>query len=241
MDERVFRPGQNFLLAAFPADQLEILEPSFTRVAINLRDRLTVPFEPEEFAYFPLSGICSVIVVTLDGVRIETGLIGREGFLGSSIALFADRVPYEIITQADGHALRISRADLALAIERSPALHAVLLRFVHTFTLQASHTALANGRCTIEERLARWMLMCQDRTGSADLQLTHEFLSVMLAVRRSGITDAIHVLEGKRLLHATRGHLRVLNRAGLEEIAGGAYGVPEAEYERLLGPLRISP
>lgn len=241
MDEGFHNAGRNLLLAAFPAEEFEALQQQFTLIAITIRDKVSPAFQTEEYAYFPLSGIFSVIAVTATGVRIEAGLIGREGFVGSSIALYADRAPYEIVTQADGEALRLSRADLTAAMERSPELRAVLLRFVHTFALQASHTALANGRCTIEERLARWLLMCQDRTGSSDVFITHEFLSLMLAVRRSGITDAIHMLEGKRVLHSTRGNLRILNRGALEEIAGSAYGVPEEEYERLIAPLRRAP
>lgn len=238
MNDIICHVGENLLLASLSADQIEAILPQFTLVSTKLRDQVSLPFQPEEFAYFPLSGVFSVIAVTATGVRIEAGLIGREGFVGSSIALYADRAPYEVITQAEGEALRITRDDLTAAIERSPQLHAVLLRFVHTFTLQAAHTALANGRCTIEERLARWMLMCQDRIGGIDVVITHEFLSVMLAVRRAGITDAIHLLEGKRLLRATRGNIRILDRAGLELVAAGAYGIPEQEYERLIAPLR---
>src|SRR5215210_1817226 len=137
MSQNFQNAAQNLLLAAFPAEEFEALRQQFTLVAMNLRDRVALPFQPEEFAYFPLSGIFSVIAVTATGVRIEAGLIGREGFVGSSIALYADRAPYEIVTQADGQALRISRGDFASAIERSPELNAVLLRFVHTFTLQA--------------------------------------------------------------------------------------------------------
>jgi CRP-like cAMP-binding protein len=101
--------------------------------------------------------------------------------------------------------------------------------------IQTSHSALANGRYTIQERLARWLLMCLDRMDGDDLPLTHEFLSLMLGVRRSGVTEALHVLEGVNIVKAGRGTIRVLNRERLEEIAGGCYGLPEAEYNKLIG------
>jgi len=103
---------------------------------------------------------------------------------------------------------------------------------------QLSQTALANGRYNLQERLARWLLMCNDRLHTDDMALTHEFLSLMLGVRRSGVTEAIHLLEGIHVIKATRGQVRIVNRARLLEIAGGCYGLPEAEYDRLIGNLR---
>jgi CRP-like cAMP-binding protein len=121
------------------------------------------------------------------------------------------------------------------ALDTSPALKALLLRWVHVSMIQTAQSALANGRYTIQERLARWLLMCHDRMDGDDLPLTHEFLSLMLGVRRSGVTEALHVLEGVDIVKAGRGTIRVLNRERLEEIAGGCYGLPEAEYNKLIG------
>jgi CRP-like cAMP-binding protein len=187
-----------------------------------------------EYAYFPTSGICSVIAEGADGVQIETGLIGREGFVGISIILFVDSAPSQVMVQAEGRALRISRAKLLNAIRKSPSLSATLLRFAHTFTVQIAQTALSNGHFTIHQRLARWLLMCQDRVDSHEFPMTHKFLAIMLAVRRAGITDALNYLEGKKAIRAMRGRIVILNRAALEEMAGGSYGVPEQEYKRLL-------
>jgi CRP-like cAMP-binding protein len=101
--------------------------------------------------------------------------------------------------------------------------------------IQVVQTALANGRAKIEERLARWLLMAQDRLDDGNLQLTHEFIALMLGVRRPGVTDAINDLEGKGLIRSARGRVRIVDRKGLEAAAGGIYGVPEAEYRRLIG------
>jgi CRP-like cAMP-binding protein len=107
--------------------------------------------------------------------------------------------------------------------------------------LQLAHSALANARYNMPERLARWILMCHDRLQDDDLPLTHEFLGLMLGVRRSGVTDQIHILEGIRAIKATRGNIKVVDRPKLEDIAGGSYGVPEQEYEKHIGlPIRRS-
>ena len=114
----------------------------------------------------------------------------------------------------------------------------LLLRFVQALSTQTAFTALSNAVHQIDERLARWILMCDDRLDGADMPLTHEFMSIMLAVRRPSVTTALHILEGNRLIRAERGCIVVRDRAGLEEFAGDSYGVPEREYERLIGPLR---
>jgi CRP-like cAMP-binding protein len=117
----------------------------------------------------------------------------------------------------------------------NPALQPLFLRYIHSCSLQMAHSALANARYSVYERLARWLLMVHDRLDGDDLPLTHEFLSLMLGVRRSGVTDQIHILEGGHAIKATRGNVKVLDRAKLRQIADGCYGVPEREYERLIG------
>jgi CRP-like cAMP-binding protein len=191
--------------------------------------------KPVEYAYFPISGVCSVIAQNAESFQMETAFIGREGFVGTPIVLFAEHAPSQVIVQAPGRALRIARAKLLKAIELSPSLHKVLLQFCHTFLVQVAQTAVANGHNTINERLARWLLMYQDRVDSHEFPMTHQFLASMLAVRRSGITEALNFLEGKRAIWALRCRIIILNRACLEQIAGAAYGVPEKEYQRLIG------
>jgi CRP-like cAMP-binding protein len=118
---------------------------------------------------------------------------------------------------------------------QSTALQAGWLLYAHAFGAQTSSTAVANGRSKIEERLARWMLMALDRGDSDELNLTHEFLSVMLGVRRPGVTLALHLLIHSGLVQVARGVIRIVDREGLEQISNGAYGVPEAEFQRLFG------
>jgi CRP-like cAMP-binding protein len=225
---------EHTLLAALAKPDFELLKPKLDWVELSIGDVLYEAHKPIEYAYFPTSGICSVIAQNAGEVRIETGLIGKEGFIGISIILFAERAASHVIVQASGRALRIGRAKLLKAIQQSPSLHKVLLRFAHIFSVQVSQTAVANGHNTINERLSRWLLMCQDRADSHEFPITHKFLADMLAVRRAGITDALSYLEGKKCIRAMRSRIVITDRACLEQIAGAAYGVPEKEYQRLI-------
>jgi CRP-like cAMP-binding protein len=137
--------------------------------------------------------------------------------------------------QVTGHGLKVPANVLLNLTAQSPSLKDFFLRYVHSCEIQLAQSALANARYNMNERLARWLLMCHDRLDSIDLPLTHEFLALMMGVRRSGVTNEIHVLEGLHAIRATRGNVRILDRRKLEEIAAGCYGVAETEYERLLG------
>lgn len=227
--------GRNRLLAALPADEIRLLQPSLAEVALNLREVLEAPGKPIFHVYFPLSGLASVIAHTRHDRQIEVGMIGFEGMTGLSVVLGDDQSPNETLIQAPGLALRISSDDLRRAMAASATLRNVLMRYIGAFLVQASQTALANGRAKLEERLARWILMSHDRFTGGELRITHEFLAVMLGVRRPGVTIGLHFLEGKGLIRSTRGLIAVLDREGLVEQANGSYGTPEAEYERLLG------
>jgi CRP-like cAMP-binding protein len=131
---------------------------------------------------------------------------------------------------------RISSDRLLEACDASASLRRLLTRYVHSLSIQASMTAASNARYALPERLARWLLMCHDRTDHDRMELTHEFLSMMLAVRRSGVTVTLHTLESTGAIRSERGVVLITNRSRLEEIAGDSYGEAEAEYRRLVGP-----
>lgn len=154
---------------------------------------------------------------------------------GSAVVLGTDRTPNETFMQVAGHGFSMDANRLRELMETRPSLKLHLSRFAQVQMTQAAHTALSNGRGKLEERLARWLLMGHDRVDGEDIALTHEFLSIMLGVRRAGVTVATHLLEGKGLIRATRGAITVIDREGLEEEAHHSYGVPEREYERLFG------
>jgi CRP-like cAMP-binding protein len=227
---------RNRLLAVLTPEDFAHLQPHLHPVQLNLKDIIVSPGAPIEHVHFIETGLASVIAVTSEGERAEVGHVGREGMSPLSAIHGVDRSPNLTLIQATGTALRMPVGALHDAFRASPTLHALLLRYAHAFLVQVEHAALANGRYSIQERLARWLLMCHDRLDTDDLPITHEFLALMLGVRRPGVTEAIHLLEGVQIVRGRRGHVQVLDRSRLEEVAGGCYGVPEREYERLVGP-----
>ena len=190
--------------------------------------------KPIQHVTFPEHGIISILADTSEG-RIEVGLLGPEGMAGLPVVLGIERSPHGYMVQAAGEALRIPAQDLRAALRQSPSLQAGLLRYAHALMVQTAETAYANAGFTIEARLARWILMTDDRLAREDLPLTHDFLSIMLGVRRPGVTIAVQNLESNRLIRAKRGGITVLDRTGLEEVAGDAYGASESEYASAMG------
>jgi CRP-like cAMP-binding protein len=225
---------RNRVLATLPPRDYEVLRALLEPVSLPLRTYLVEPDKPIEHIYFMEQGIASVVALTPSQRRIEVGLIGREGMSGTPLLLGTDRTPHECFVQMSGDALRVSSGDLSQVFLHCPDLHRHLLRFVQAFTVQVAQTALSNGSYRLEERLARWLLMCHDRVDGDVLFTTHEFLSIMLGVRRPGVTEALHILEGAHMIRAERGLVTILDRAKLEQVADESYGVPEAEYARLM-------
>jgi CRP-like cAMP-binding protein len=187
-----------------------------------------------ENVYFPEHGVASVVATMPDGKTIETGLIGREGMSGTTVVLGNHAAFNKTYMQVAGHGSCLAADDLRQQLTESPTLRLALLRYVEAFLIQTSQTAAANGQFKLEERLARWLLMVHDRVGGSRLELTHEFLSTMLGVRRPGVTTALHELEGKGLIRSQRSLVIVVDRAGLEELADGCYGEPEKQYQRIM-------
>jgi len=146
-----------------------------------------------------------------------------------------DSSPCEVFIQVEGDGHCIAAQKLRDAIDQSITLLRCLLRYAHAFSIQANYTALANARGCIGERLARWLLMARDRLDSDEMILTHEFLALMLGVRRAGVSEALQAFEQRGLVKTGRGSVTIMDRDGLEECANGFYGTPEAEYERLFG------
>ncbi|HJT15137.1 MAG TPA: Crp/Fnr family transcriptional regulator [Dongiaceae bacterium] len=235
MSPKTLQKGPNRILSRLSAEDFALLEPHLTAVDLPLRRQLEVSRRPIEHVYFPDSGIVSVVANGDKKRNIEVGLIGREGMTGLAVVMGTDRSPHQTFVQSAGQGRRIPSDDLREAIHQSRPLHQKFLLYAHAFLLQTGYTAMANGRSKIEERLARWILMAHDRTDGDTLALTHEFLSIMLGVRRPGVTHAVNLLERIGLIHASRGTITVVDREGLEESSNGAYGTPESEFNRLFG------
>jgi CRP-like cAMP-binding protein len=229
---------RNRLLAALPAGDFALIRPRLEPVPLSQSEVIIQAHAPIEHVYFLEAGVTSIVTRAESNRRIEIGLVGRDGFAGVPVLLGADRTPHETFMQIGGAALRIEADAFRHAVEQSPPLQKLLLRFVQVFHLQTAQTAACNGSHSVGRRLARWLLMCHDRLDGDELALTHEFIAVMLGVRRPGVTEALQILETEQAIRAERRNIVVLDRRKLEETAGDGYGVPEAEYERLIGPLR---
>lgn len=225
---------QNRLLSRLDAKDLDLLAPDLELHSFQLRDVIETPKQKIKHAIFMETGIASIVVKSPSGKDIEVGLVGREGMTGTSIVLGADVSPLSVYIQLEGMGYRIPADKLKTAMEASETLRQRLLLYVQSVIIQSATTTLINGRANAETRLARWLLMVHDRTNGNELHLTHEFISVMLAVRRPWVTETLHVLEGKGYIRSSRGKITILNRAGLIEDAGGFYGVAEQEYENLM-------
>ena len=227
--------SRNRLLAVLSHADRDLLAPRLEGIELDPRQILEVPSDPISHVYFVESGLVSVVGTTQPDHRIEVGMVGYEGMTGLCIVLGDDRSANETVVQSAGSAMRLPTEALRELMKASRSLTSTLLRYVNVFMVQGSQTALANGRGRLDERLARWLLMWHDRVLADELIITHEFLAVLLGVRRQGVTVALHELEGKGLIRSTRSHVRVLDRDGLQQAANGFYGIPEAEYDRSIG------
>jgi CRP-like cAMP-binding protein len=214
--------SSNWLLSRLSREDAQLLEPHLTAVDLPVRKQLEARKKKVEHVYFLNTGLASV--VANGGQPIEVGIIGREGMTGLSVVLDGDYTTiHETFMQIGGNGQRMSADKLREAIDASSTLHRALLHYAHAFLIQATQTALANGRSKIEERLARWLLMANDRVDGVELNLTHEFLATMLGVRRSGVTVALQQLERTGLITHKRGIISLLDREALVVAANGTY------------------
>ncbi|WP_121114357.1 Crp/Fnr family transcriptional regulator [Croceibacterium ferulae] len=227
----------NTLLGALLPDDLATLAPHLTRVPLLREHMLVAPEKPIEHVYFPEGGVVSIVSVMPRSGRTEAGIFGREGVSATCLLLGTDRSPHETFVQVPGStALRIDTDRYLAAIDQSESLRITLLRYVQTMLVQAAQSTATNASHRVESRLARWLLMCHDRIDGDEIALTHEFMSMMISADRSGVTVTLHILEGGGMITSKRGRVIIRDREKLEDLAGDSYGVPEAEYRRLIGP-----
>ena len=228
-------PPCNRLLTALPPDGLARLWPQLEAVQLPLRHVLQVPGEPIGSVYFVETGWVSMLAYLEDGDAAEVGLVGREGMVGLPILLGGDRDDLEAMMQASGTALRMDAAAFRQELEHIPALRTLLLRYALLHHGQVARTAACNGRHHIEQRLARWLLMAHDRADGDRFPITHEFLSMMLGVRRAGVTVAAGALQKAGLIRYGGGNMTVTDRPGLENVACDCYGVVRRAQDSLFG------
>jgi CRP-like cAMP-binding protein len=225
-------PQANRLLKLLSPAALDALGP-LERITLPMRKRIGGD-EPPDGVFFMEDGVASVVADVDGKMAIELGIVGNEGLIGLNLIYGDDTDPFVVMMQVDGAALRADAQRVRAAIEEVEEIRSMFLRYARAFSIQVATTALANGRSKLDERLARWLLMVGDRVGTT-FPITHEFISLMLGVRRPGVTLAVQILEGKGVIRATRGAVTILDRDGLVGLANGAYGFAEAHYTRLLG------
>jgi CRP-like cAMP-binding protein len=215
---------QNRLLRLMNAADQVALADKCDLVNLAFRERLEEPNKKVPYIYFIETGLASLMYKGSGDDTAEVGLVGRDGCTGCGTILGVFSSPQGTSMQVAGSAQRISSLDLRQAIRESARLQEFLLRFVHRQIMQRDETALAASKGTVFQRLARWLLMAQDRLCSAELPLTHDLLSLMLSAHRPAVTVSLGHLRSEGLIETTRGHIIVRNRGGLIALAGGMYG-----------------
>lgn len=224
----------NRLLAALPRAVSRRVLASCEAVELAFGSVLFEPDARIRHVYFPTSGFVSLMIPVDGTTNLEVGLVGNEGMLGVPLVLGVDVSPLRALVQGAGQAWRMTVADFCRELDRSPALRSALLRYLQVRMCQLAQTAACTRFHVVEERLARWLLMTQDRAHEDQFHVTHEFLAYMLGVRRVGVTKAANALQKRNLIRYHRGEVTILDRAGMEAASCGCYQADRDSYDGLM-------
>ncbi|MEX0958595.1 MAG: Crp/Fnr family transcriptional regulator [Burkholderiales bacterium] len=231
-------PDQNHLLAVLPNTDFERLSAHLELVPMLLGDMLYEPGGQLQHAYFPTSAIVSLQYITESGASAEIAGVGNEGMVGVSLFMGGDTTTSSAVVQTAGHAYRLPRGILQLEFDRLGLMKSLLLRYTQALMTQMFQTGACNRHHSVEQQLCRWLLATLDRIPSGELVTTQELIANMLGVRREGVTEAAGRLQDAGFIRYRRGHIAVLDRAGLEARACECYAVVRKETSRLLSDLR---
>jgi len=218
----------NVILLSLPDEEYNLLRPHLDSVDLPQYDILHEPGEKIDFAYFLNEGMTSLVALSADGRSVEVGIVGREGMVGMPLTVGMLRGTFRAIMQMSGHGVRVRSEVFQEILLCASTLQSELSRFALMHGMQVAQLAACNRLHEIEQRLARWLLMCQDRVDSAVLPLTHEFLAQMLGTGRPSVSLAAGALENAGLIDNLRGTVKILNRKNLEEAACECYGVVQS-------------
>jgi CRP-like cAMP-binding protein len=227
-------PIVNRLLDALPGSDQRRMLAGCESVDLAFGDVLYTPGEPLGHVYFPTGSIISLVMPVDDSASLEVGLVGNEGMFGIPLVLRVNVSPVRAVVQGSGPALRMDAAQFGRELRRSPALQREADRYVFVHLSHLAQTAACTRFHVVEARLARWLLMTQDRAHADTFHITQEFLSFMLGVRRVGVTKAASSLQKRSLIHYSRGDITVLDRRGLKAASCGCYKADRDSYDRIL-------
>jgi CRP-like cAMP-binding protein len=235
-------PRQNHLLEALPATDYQRLAPHLELIKMPLGEALCESGGRLQYVYFPTTSIISLLYVMEDGASAEIAVVGNEGLLGISLFMGGETTPSRAVVQSAGEGYRLSATLLKQEFNRAGPLMRLLLRYTQALITQMAQTAVCNRHHSVEQQLCRWLLLSLDRLSSNELTMTQELIADMLGVRREGVTEAAGKLQRAGLIEYSRGHIKVLNRPGLEKRVCECYQVVKTEFDRLLPSMRsISP
>jgi len=228
-------PAGNRLLAALPPKDRQHFVAGCEEVALVLSDVLFEPGDRIRHVHFPTTGFISLVTPIDGSTRLEVGLVGNEGMAGTPLALGVARSPLQALVQGAGSSLRMAATPFRSELGRSPVLRQVLDRYLFVRMTQLAQSAGCTRFHLVEARLARWLLMTQDRARSGSFHVTHEFLALMLGVRRAGVTRAATSLQKLGLIRYSRGNVEILDRPGLKAASCACYRTDRETYRRVLG------
>jgi CRP-like cAMP-binding protein len=229
------KPIGNRILLSLPDAEYRALRPLLSFVQMPHHSSLHEPGEKIEFAYFPNNGLVSLVVAMKEGKTVEVGVVGNEGLIGTAAAVGLNRSPHRAVVQIEGDGHRIRIDSLRSVLPTTPQLQFLVSRHAVIQGMQSAQSAACNRLHGIEQRLARWLLIMQDRIDEGLLRITHDFLATMLGTDRPSVSLAAGILQKKGTIEYTRGAVRVLNRKKLEECACECYAV----MQQFNGPLGL--
>lgn len=227
-------PPVNRLLAALPRKEYQRLLPHLKTTSLTFGDVLYDPGDKIKHVYFPSDSIVSLLSAVAERSTLEVGMVGNEGVAGLSIFMGVSVSSTRALVQASGTALVMSSAAVRQEANRLGALHRLLHRYTHSLLTQIAQSSACNRFHVVDSRLARWLLMTRDRVGADEFRLTQDFMSNMLGVRREGVNRAAGALQAQKLIHYTRGTIKVLNVRGLEEVSCICYSMIKSESDSYL-------
>ncbi len=224
----------NQILLSIPPKEYALILPHLEFLSMPHHLSLYEPGQPLEFVHFPKAGMVSLVIATVDGRTVEVGEVGREGFAGIQAAVGINKNQVREIVQIAGDGFRVRISALQSVLPSAPELQRILTRYAVVQGMQFAQTAACNRLHNIEQRLARWLLITQDRVESPSLAITHDFLATMLGTDRPSVSLAAGILQDKQIIEYTRGTVQILSRTKLEACTCECYGVIQ-QYNHEIG------